>query len=44
MSFAAKARVKALSEQLVNPMNPADLGSYEGVPNIPTIAKDSVGP
>lgn len=44
MSINAKARVAALSEQLANPKNPADLGSFEGVPNIPTIATDTVGP
>lgn len=44
MSLNSKARVAALSEQLVKPLNPADLGSFEGVPNIPTIAKETVGP
>jgi len=39
-----KARITALSEQLAKPLNPADLGSFEGVPNIPTIARDTVGP
>ena len=42
-SINAKARVNALSEQLANPRNPADLGSFEGVPNIPTIATDTIG-
>ena len=39
-----KARIAAMSEQLAKPLNPADLGSFEGVPNIPTIARDTVGP
>jgi hypothetical protein len=44
MSINTKARMTALSEQLAKPRNPADLGSFEGVPNIPTIATDTVGP
>ena len=43
MSSAAKARLSALSEQLVNPPNPADFGTFENIPKIPTIAKDNVG-
>jgi hypothetical protein len=44
MSINTKARMTALSEQLAKPHNPADLGSFEGVPNIPQIASDTVGP
>jgi hypothetical protein len=44
MSINTKARITALSEQLAKPRNPADLGSFEGVPNIPTIATDTIGP
>jgi hypothetical protein len=43
MSINSKARVNAISEQLAKPRNPADLGSFEGVPNIPTIATDTIG-
>jgi hypothetical protein len=43
MSINTKARMNALSEQLAKPRNPADLGSFEGVPNIPTIATDTIG-
>jgi hypothetical protein len=43
MSSAAKARISQLSEQLANPPNPADLGTFENIPNILTIAKDTVG-
>jgi hypothetical protein len=43
MSINSKARVTAISEQLANPKNPAELGSFEGVPNIPTIATDTIG-
>merc|ERR1712070_1100903 len=41
MSAAAKARVQALSEQLVKPRE--DPGQFEGIPRIPTIAGDSSG-
>ncbi|KAI6883440.1 NAD(P)-binding protein, partial [Hortaea werneckii] len=41
MSAAAKARVQALSEQLVRPRE--DPGQFEGIPRIPTIAGDSSG-
>jgi len=43
MSINTKARMNALSEQLAKPRNPADLGAFEGVPNIPTIATDTIG-
>lgn len=43
MSSAAKARLSALSEQLVNPPKPANFGTFEDIPRIPTIAKDNIG-
>lgn len=43
-SNPAKKRAAALSEQLAKPKDPAELGSFEGVPNIPTIASDTIGP
>ncbi|KAK0910206.1 hypothetical protein LTR02_004015 [Friedmanniomyces endolithicus] len=42
MSRAARARVQALSEQLVKPRQ--DPGTFEDIPRIPTIAGDSNGP
>ena len=42
MTSAAKARVQALSEQLVKPR--ADPGKFEDIPKIPTIAGPSNGP
>ncbi|KAK0938146.1 hypothetical protein LTR29_010257 [Friedmanniomyces endolithicus] len=42
MSKAARARVQALSEQLVKPRQ--DPGTFEDIPRIPTIAGDSNGP
>ncbi|TKA83614.1 hypothetical protein B0A55_00433 [Friedmanniomyces simplex] len=42
MSKAARARVQALSEQLVKPR--PDPGTFEDIPRIPTIAGDSNGP
>ncbi|OQO05698.1 hypothetical protein B0A48_09791 [Cryoendolithus antarcticus] len=44
MSSAPKARLAALSEQLVNPPKPSDFGTFENINRIPKIAKDDVGP
>ncbi|QIW98500.1 hypothetical protein AMS68_004018 [Peltaster fructicola] len=42
MSGAPKARLQALSEQLVKPKSAP--GSFEGIPKIPKIAEDAAGP
>ncbi|KAK4618039.1 3-oxoacyl-[acyl-carrier-protein] reductase FabG [Fulvia fulva] len=42
MTSAAKKRVQALSEQLIN--RPRSTGTFEDIPTIPTIAGDSKGP
>ncbi|EME40606.1 hypothetical protein DOTSEDRAFT_74226 [Dothistroma septosporum NZE10] len=42
MTSAAKKRVQALSEHLIN--RPRSTGTFEDIPTIPTIAGDSKGP